>query len=132
MMPQLRTEQGMAGSSFWADRFRLAGQYGWTGLILPPDVDTSHPVPMDEVSYFLVETPQDKERLHQWLVEGISFSEKNNASTNNSSTTATATTTSTKQPSPTTLTEEMWQTSIQAKLMTVDDLLNYLQQQQQQ
>ena len=40
----------------------LAGHYGWTGLILQPNVDTSTSLPISKVYVFLVE--DEEERIH--------------------------------------------------------------------
>ncbi len=42
---------------------RLAGKYGWTGLVLPPNADTSKLFPVSEVKWFLVETHEERKQL---------------------------------------------------------------------
>ena len=62
-IPKLRTERGNANSgAFWVNSVALAGHYGWTGLILQPNVDTSKSLPISKVYLFLVE--DDEERMH--------------------------------------------------------------------
>lgn len=63
----LKTERGKSGS-FWTSRVRLAGSYGWTGIILPKDADTSQPFPIENASWILVED-HDELRLLKSLVE---------------------------------------------------------------
>ena len=62
-VPKLRTERGNVNSgAFWVNSVELAGHYGWTGLILQPNVDTSTSLPISNVYLFLVE--DDEERMH--------------------------------------------------------------------
>lgn len=62
-IPKLRTERGNVNSgAFWVNSVALAGHYGWTGLILPPNVDTTTSLPISKVYLFLVE--DDEERIH--------------------------------------------------------------------
>mmetsp|Transcript_40799 Transcript_40799/g.75507 ORF Transcript_40799/g.75507 Transcript_40799/m.75507 type:complete len:287 (-) Transcript_40799:238-1098(-) len=65
---QLKTERGTASEgSFWATAIELAGRYGWTGLILPPNTDTSEKLPISKVEWFLLETGEERERLEKLL-----------------------------------------------------------------
>ena len=66
--PKLKTERGQDGS-FWTCRLKLAGSYGWTGLILPKDCKTDNPLPIESVKWFLVEKPADAELLEKTLCE---------------------------------------------------------------
>jgi hypothetical protein len=61
--PQLKTEQGSTGGSFWADRVALAGQYGWTGVVLPSDANTSESFPVSDAVWFLVTNQKEMNRL---------------------------------------------------------------------
>ena len=62
-IPKLRTERGNVNSgAFWLNSVALAGHYGWTGLILQSNVDTSTSLPISNVHLFLVE--DDEERMH--------------------------------------------------------------------
>ena len=62
-IPKLRTERGNVNSgAFWVNSVALAGHYGWTGLILQPNVDTSTSLPTSKVYLFLVE--DNEERMH--------------------------------------------------------------------
>ena len=64
----LRTERGKLGS-FWTSRLRLAGSYGWTGIVLPKDADSSKPFPvLEDDLWFLVETKHEKETLESLLL----------------------------------------------------------------
>ena len=63
---KLKTERGKLGS-FWTTRLRLAGSYGWTGIILPKDADTSQPYPIDSASYFLVENDEELQLLQSLI-----------------------------------------------------------------
>jgi len=75
---QLRTERGQVKSgAFWVNRVELAGHYGWTGLILQPDVDTSTSLPISRCIWFLVEDEAERTYL-ETLVTG----EQNDAGTN--------------------------------------------------
>uniref|UniRef100_A0A7S4MTW0 Uncharacterized protein n=1 Tax=Odontella aurita TaxID=265563 RepID=A0A7S4MTW0_9STRA len=65
--PKLKTEVGGAGS-FWTHRLRHAGGYGWTGLILSVDVDSSRPLPVEQVCWFLVEDDKELEMLRSILL----------------------------------------------------------------
>jgi len=70
-IPQLRTERGRLNSgSFWVSSVDFAGHYGWTGLILPPDVDTSGALPISDVCWFVVETDEERGRLETLLLKG--------------------------------------------------------------
>lgn len=76
-IPQLRTERGQVKSgAFWVNRVELAGHYGWTGLILQPDVDTSTSLPISRCIWFLVEDEAERTYL-ETLVTG----EQNDAGT---------------------------------------------------
>lgn len=66
--PKLKTERGKDGS-FWTCRLRIAGSYGWTGLVLPSDTKTDNPLPINKVVWFLVESPQEKELLEKIVCE---------------------------------------------------------------
>ena len=59
---KLKTERGKLGS-FWTSRLRLAGAYGFTGLILPPDTNSSKPFPIDQVLWFLLQTEEERQVL---------------------------------------------------------------------
>eukprot|EP00980_Cylindrotheca_fusiformis_P021329 scaffold8212_cov93-Cylindrotheca_fusiformis.AAC.9 len=75
--PELETEQGNEGDgAFWADRLQLAGQYGWTGIVLAEDTDTSKPVQLSEMIYFLVSDQQEKDRLRSKLTSSSSSSDE--------------------------------------------------------
>lgn len=68
-IPQLRTERGRASmGSFWVSSVELAGHYGWTGLILRPDVDSSGALPISEVLWFVLETDEERQRLQEMLL----------------------------------------------------------------
>jgi hypothetical protein len=76
--PQLKTERGTnKEGSFWADRMRLAGKYGWTGLVLPPNADTSKRFPVSEVKWFLVETQEERNQLLSLLQQSSEEAGKN-------------------------------------------------------
>jgi hypothetical protein len=60
--PQLKTERGNKGS-FWTCRLRHAGQYGWTGLVLPQNAKSDQPFPIEHVSYFLLESASQVAKL---------------------------------------------------------------------
>jgi hypothetical protein len=67
-IPQLKTERGNASDgSFWACRLRLAGSYGWTGLVLQENAKTSNPLPIEDVQYFLVESNDEMNVLRSKL-----------------------------------------------------------------
>jgi hypothetical protein len=66
--PELKTERGKLGS-FWTNKVRRAGGYGWTGLLLPENTDTSHPLPIELVAWFLVEDEQELDTLRRCLME---------------------------------------------------------------
>ena len=69
-IPQLRTERGQVKSgAFWVNRVELAGHYGWTGLILQPNVDTSTSLPISKCIWFLVEDEKERKYL-ETLVTG--------------------------------------------------------------
>jgi hypothetical protein len=67
--PQLKTQCGKSSSgSFWKTRVRLAGRYGWTGIILPSDADCSKPFPVTEkASWFLVTDQNELVQLESLL-----------------------------------------------------------------
>jgi hypothetical protein len=68
--PQLKTERGNASDgSFWACRLRLAGSYGWTGLVIKENAKTDNPLPIEEVQYFLVESNDEMNVLKSKLSE---------------------------------------------------------------
>ena len=76
-IPQLRTERGQVKSgAFWVNSVGLAGHYGWTGLILQPNVDTSTSLPISKCIWFLVE--DEKERTY---LETLVTGEQNDAGT---------------------------------------------------
>lgn len=67
-LPQLATERGNSNEgSFWACRLRLAGSYGWTGLLLDENASTREPLPISEVKWFLVERDSDLTLLESKL-----------------------------------------------------------------
>lgn len=66
-VPTLRTQRGNSTGSFWASRLRLAGAYGWTGIILPDDADTSQPFPISDALLFLVETDVERQLLESLI-----------------------------------------------------------------
>lgn len=66
-VPTLRTQRGQSTGSFWASRLRLAGAYGWTGIILPHDTDTSQPFPITDALWFLVETEEERQVLESLI-----------------------------------------------------------------
>lgn len=64
-----KTERGSTGS-FWTNKVRLAGAYGWTGLILQPDVDTSHPLPVvKDAVWFVVENEDELSKLRTLFIK---------------------------------------------------------------
>jgi len=65
--PKLKTERGTSGASFWTCRLRLAGSYGWTGLVLPEHAKTDNPLSIQDVTYFLVESLNDVNTVQQNL-----------------------------------------------------------------
>lgn len=66
---QFKTERGNIGS-FWTNKVRLAGSYGWTGLILQPNVDTSMPLSVvEQAIWFLVENDDELSKLRALLLE---------------------------------------------------------------
>ena len=65
--PKLKTERGASGSSFWTSRLRLAGSYGWTGLVLEENAKSNQPLPIQEVKYFLVESEEEINALQESL-----------------------------------------------------------------
>jgi hypothetical protein len=69
-IPKLRTERGnVASGAFWVNRVELAGHYGWTGLILQPNVDTSTSLPISNVYLFLVTDDEERIDLETLLKE---------------------------------------------------------------
>eukprot|EP00977_Amphora_coffeiformis_P015050 scaffold4341_cov161-Amphora_coffeaeformis.AAC.4 len=69
-MAAFKTERGNTGS-FWTNKVRLAGGYGWTGLILQPNVDTSYPLPVVENAvWFVVEHEDELTKLRTLVIEG--------------------------------------------------------------
>jgi hypothetical protein len=68
----LKTERGRLGS-FWTTRLRLAGSYGWTGIILPKDTYTSKPFPVENSVYFILDN-DDELQLLKSLVDPIKWS----------------------------------------------------------
>jgi hypothetical protein len=63
--PRLLTERGSSGS-FWTIRLSLAGQYGWTGLILAKDADSSKPLSVDDnILWFVVTNEEERKQLDQ-------------------------------------------------------------------
>lgn len=68
-IPSLKTERGSSNGSFWTCRLELAGSYGWTGLVLPQDCKTNTPLPMEQVTWFLVDTSQEMELLKTTVCE---------------------------------------------------------------
>lgn len=72
--PKLKTERGKSGS-FWVNRLRLAGSYGWTGLVLPKDCKTDNPLPIAKVKWFLVESLEEMELLKKILIESDKWEE---------------------------------------------------------
>lgn len=67
-IPQLKTERGNASDgSFWACQLRLAGSYGWTGLVLKEYAKTTNPLPIEDVQYFLVESNDEMNILKSKL-----------------------------------------------------------------
>ena len=66
-IPQLRTERGQVKSgAFWVNRVELAGHYGWTGLILQSNVDTSTSLPISKCIWFLVEDEEQRKYGSWW------------------------------------------------------------------
>eukprot|EP00978_Attheya_sp_CCMP212_P032593 scaffold128067_cov57-Attheya_sp.AAC.3 len=71
--PGLKTKRGTSGS-FWTIRLSLAGQYGWTGLILVKGADSSKPLSVDDnILWFLVTNEEERKQLEQ-LVKNKSSS----------------------------------------------------------
>jgi hypothetical protein len=67
--PHLKTERGSSSGSFWTTRIRLAGSYGWTGIILPSDADFSKPFPVvEKASWFLLENENEQTQLELSLL----------------------------------------------------------------
>jgi hypothetical protein len=67
--PKLKTEVGQNGESFWTNRVSLAGSYGWTGLILPEDADSSKSFPLENSLWILVEDDGEYDNLKSLLLE---------------------------------------------------------------
>ena len=67
--PKLKTEVGKNGESFWTKRVCLAGSYGWTGLILPEDTDSSKPFPVEHALWILVQDSREYDNLKSLLLE---------------------------------------------------------------
>ena len=65
--PKLKTERGTSGSSFWTCRLRLAGKYGWTGLVLEENAQSDQPLPIQDIKYFLVESEEEINALKKSL-----------------------------------------------------------------
>mmetsp|Transcript_24561 Transcript_24561/g.44440 ORF Transcript_24561/g.44440 Transcript_24561/m.44440 type:complete len:217 (-) Transcript_24561:568-1218(-) len=73
--PGLKTKRGTSGS-FWTIRLSLAGQYGWTGLILVKDADSSKPLSVDEnILWFLVTNEEERKQLEQFVKNKSSSSD---------------------------------------------------------
>lgn len=72
--PKLKTERGSKGS-FWTCRLRLAGSYGWTGLVLPSDAKSDNPFPVQNVKYFLVEGPEEVKKLEEKVCDSEKWHE---------------------------------------------------------
>lgn len=68
--PQLTTERGKSNDgAFWMNRLRLAGSYGWTGLVLESDASSSNPLPIAEIKWFLVESEEERTLLQEKLTQ---------------------------------------------------------------
>jgi hypothetical protein len=75
--PTLKTEVGKNSESFWTNRVRLAGSYGWTGLILPEDADASKPFPVAQALWIVVQDDSEYDHLKALLLDASSGSNGN-------------------------------------------------------
>ena len=69
-----KTERGNKGA-FWAESVEVAGKYGWTGVIMPPDAKTDQPFPVEMVVWFLVEDVAERDQLKKLLETGTNRGE---------------------------------------------------------
>lgn len=81
--PNLKTRMGNTNDhSFWTNPVEKAGSYGWTGLILPENTDTSQAYPVEQVEWFLVENVAEYNRLQSILQDEV-VKDDNHTSSNN-------------------------------------------------
>jgi hypothetical protein len=70
--PTLKTRMGNTNDhSFWTNPVNKAGSYGWTGLIIPENADTSQAYPVEKVEWFLVENVEEYNRLQSILQDEV-------------------------------------------------------------